>query len=423
MSGPLDDWAIEALGLSAMPPADTEALRRAVLEALAETAERARSSSPYHGRILPENVSRVLTEGPGLVGLPLLTADELVRHGQDMVCLPLDGVARVVSMGTSGSTGRPKRLFFSDRDLERTMEFFRHGMRPMAGPGDRVLILLPGRNPDGVADLLARALTGLGAVPVLPETLDLPRAVQALDRGARTVVGAPVPVLQLAESRPKAGVQDVLLCWDRVPSSLVRRLEAAWDCRVLTHYGTVETGLGGAVECAPESGLHLRLPDLVVEVLDPDSDQPLPEGEWGELVVSTPRREAMPLFRYRTGDLGRILPGACACGSFLPRLDRVRGRLSDVWPKAPFPGLNRLDEVLFDLPSVWDFQAEQTNGEGALLLRLTVKPSPGAEPGLNELVLKTVQRLDPENGLEIVVAVEDFSSLSWKGAKRTFNNG
>ena len=96
---------------------------------------------------------------------------------------------------------------------------------------------------------------------------------------------------------------------------------------MLDHYGLTETCYGCALECPAHNGYHLRWLDVVVEIVDMDGDTVLPPGEVGEVVLTT-LREAMPLIRYRTGDVASLLPGPCACGSPLKRLGPVLGRIA-----------------------------------------------------------------------------------------------
>ena len=115
-----------------------------------------------------------------------------------------------------------------------------------------------------------------------------------------------------------------------------RALAQSWNCLVLDHYGLTETGYGCAVECPAAdirrtdggaSGHHIRTLDALVEIVDPDGDAVLPPGNVGEVVITTVNREAMPLIRYRTGDAASLVPGPCACGSPLPRLGPILGRI------------------------------------------------------------------------------------------------
>lgn len=119
-----------------------------------------------------------------------------------------------------------------------------------------------------------------------------------------------------------------------------------------------ETGYGGGVQCGARAGYHLRDRDLLIEILDPETGQPVPEGQYGELVLTTLRRRGMPLVRYRTGDLGRMIAEPCACGCLKPRLDKVEGRLDDSvrLSGGKVLSMHILDELLFALDEVEDFR-------------------------------------------------------------------
>ena len=89
-------------------------------------------------------------------------------------------------------------------------------------------------------------------------------------------------------------------------------------------------GPGVAFECPEQNGMHIWEDYYIVEIVDPDTLEPVPDGEVGELVLTTLKREAMPMLRYRTRDLTRILPGECPCGRHHIRLDRMKGRSDDM---------------------------------------------------------------------------------------------
>ena len=89
-------------------------------------------------------------------------------------------------------------------------------------------------------------------------------------------------------------------------------------------------GPGTGLDCVHHSGIHYWADYYILEILDPETLKPVPEGEIGEMVVTTLRKEAVPLIRYRTRDLTRLVPGNCPCGSVLPRHDRILGRSDDM---------------------------------------------------------------------------------------------
>lgn len=129
----------------------------------------------------------------------------------------------------------------------------------------------------------------------------------------------------------------------------MQALEKALGSRLYPHYGSRECGLGGAVTCPAFDGMHLRENHIIPEIIDGKGNV-LPEGEFGELVITTIGLEAMPLIRYRTGDYTRIMP-ACPCGGLTRRIDRVirkEGKIS----------MEQLDSIVFSFDGVVDFRAE-----------------------------------------------------------------
>ena len=110
-----------------------------------------------------------------------------------------------------------------------------------------------------------------------------------------------------------------------------KRIENMLGVKAYNSFGMSEMcGPGVAFECKQQNGLHIWEDYYIVEIIDPDTLEPVPEGEIGELVLTTINREAMPLLRYRTRDLTRILPGECPCGRKHVRLDRMKGRSDDM---------------------------------------------------------------------------------------------
>ena len=110
-----------------------------------------------------------------------------------------------------------------------------------------------------------------------------------------------------------------------------RRIEDMLGVKAYNSFGMSEMcGPGVAFECPEQNGMHIWEDYYIVEIVDPETLEPVPDGEVGELVLTTINREGMPLLRYRTRDLTRILPGSCPCGREHKRLDRMKGRSDDM---------------------------------------------------------------------------------------------
>jgi phenylacetate-coenzyme A ligase PaaK-like adenylate-forming protein len=360
-------------------------LRRFQLQALNRTIDHVRSQSPFYQDHLCAFPWDPLTSLDRLSDMPFTTAAHIRSDPLAFVCVSQSDIARVVTMETSGTTGPPKRLFFTDDDLELTTDFFHHGMSTLVEPGQRVLILMPGQLPGSVGDLLVRALARMDVAGIVHGPVQDPAVAVAAAIGGRvdSLVGIPVQVLAMAcvdgSERLAGRIRSVLLSTDYVSDAIVRRIGAAWNCRVFKHYGMTEMGLGGGVECAARSGYHLREADLLVEIVDPVAGTPLPDGETGELVVTTLTRQGMPLIRYRSGDLAAFSNAGCVCGTVLKTLSAVRGRVSG---RAYIGGaslfLADLDEAFFGIESVLDFTVQIDDSGGVDRLSVTIHVRPGS---------------------------------------------
>ncbi len=133
-----------------------------------------------------------------------------------------------------------------------------------------------------------------------------------------------------------------------------RRLEDFYGIKVYNSYGLSEmNGPGVAFECPYQNGLHLWEDAYLFEIIDPKTLEPVPDGQYGELVMTSLKREAMPILRYRTKDLTRILPGQCECGRVHRRIDRIQGRSDDMFI---IKGVNvfpiQVEQVLMNIPEV-----------------------------------------------------------------------
>ena len=324
-------------GVSMVQPLSPEQL----LEALNRQLTYVRANSPFYREHLPDTE---LTSLDRLSTLPFVTARDLSEDGQRMLCCPPKEIRRMVTMRTSGTTGKPKRLAFSQRDLRDTVSFFRDGMRLLCKRGDTVMIFMPGSRPDGLCRLLAEGIEAFGGIPVIYGViLDYQAAARVCrDRQAAVMVGVPAQIRRLALTAPDLRPVMVLLSADYLSSALAGSIERIWRCQVLNHYGLTESGLGCAVETPERRGMLVRR-DIYLEVL--------PEGE---LALTTLRRQAMPLIRYRTGGLGRMLPDG--------RLGEIFGRKADLAPDACQSfgcgiSVPLLDQILFAEDTVLDYQA------------------------------------------------------------------
>lgn len=431
---PLENWIGNRIDPGSPSPPTRTAIDAYQLRKLQETIHNVRIHSPFYRRHLKDLPESPLSGSADFQRLPFTTVTDLRNDPFKFLCVSQDEVARVVTLQTSGTTGQPKRLFFTESDLELTVDFFHHGMSTLVSPGDRVLILMPGTLPYSVGDLLVRGLSRMNVTGIVHGPVRDPEAVvqQIIDLEIDSLVGIPVQVLGLSRIRAADRIapgrlKSILLSADYVPQAIVHSLTRRWHCPVYQHWGMTETGYGGAVECEALSGYHLREADLFVEIVDPVSGTPVKMGDTGEVVMTTLTRKAMPLVRYRTGDWARFIPDPCPCGTVLHRLDWIQGRLEGavLLHDNMFLSVPMLDNVVFAVPGVINYEVRLDRSGPKSRLLLSVYPAASATETLSAEVRHAVLTLPgfraglDQGYLEVAVTLrEDMPEVSSGPLKR-----
>lgn len=319
---------------------DEDALRRQQLEGIRATLRRARNSPQYRARLDAAGVSPEDVQSfADVAKLPMTSADDL-REGYPLplLCVPENEVVRIHA--SSGTTGKRKILAYTKRDIE---DFALQMARcyELAGltPRDRIQVAVGyGLWTAGAGFQAGSEMFGALTIPVGPGNLDI--HLQLLEDMGTTCIGATASMaLLVAEEVERGGLIDRIrlrkvICGAESCSEKMRlaiesklRLEGCYDIGGMTEM----YGPGSSIECDAHQGLHYW-PDLFyLEVVDPDTLVPVAPGETGEMVVTTLRKEAVPLIRYRTRDLTRLAPGDCPCGLKLPRHGKIFGRSDDMF--------------------------------------------------------------------------------------------
>ena len=315
-------------------------LEKLQIERLRKTVEIAQNS-PYYSEVFkkhnitPESIKSL----EDLQRFPFTTKEDLRSHYPfGLVSVPMEKVVRVHS--SSGTTGNPTVVAHSQRDLDQ-----------WADQVARCMYMVGCRNTDVFQNTSGYGMfTGglgyqygaekLGAVTVPAAAGNSKRQIKfIMDFGTTVIHAIPSYATRLAEVFYEMGIdprKDTKLrifCLGAEPHSEEQRqrIEQLFGIKAYNCFGMSEmNGPGVAFECKEQNGLHIWEDFVIPEILDPVTLQPVPEGEVGELVLTTINREAMPLFRYRTRDLTRFIPGDCPCGRTHRRLDRFKGRSDDM---------------------------------------------------------------------------------------------
>jgi phenylacetate-CoA ligase len=321
--------------MSADERADLQARR------LDDLLTRLAGGSPfYRDRLAAAGVGQGDRAGlDGLADLPFTTKQDLWDHYPwGLLTVPREQVLRV--HGSSGTGGRPTLVAYSRADLELWAQVCARALGCAgAGPGTLVHNAYGyGLFTGGLGMHAGAELMGCTLVPVSGGQTQ--RQVTLLrDLRPEVLCCTPSYAARLGEALAEAGVarDEVALrvgIFGAEPWSEAMRsqIEALLPLKALDIYGLSEIiGPGVACECVEaQAGLHVNEDHFLVEVVDPETGAPLGPGERGELVFTTLTKEAMPVLRYRTGDIAALDPSPCVCGRTLTRMAKVTGRRDDM---------------------------------------------------------------------------------------------
>ena len=271
--------------------------------------------------------------------LPFTTKEDLrENYPFGLACVPMRECTRLHS--SSGTTGNPTVVLHSQKDLDEWATAVARCLWMVGSRPEDVFQNSAGYGmfTAGLGFQYGAERVGMLTVPAAAGNTT--RQIKFIKDFGTTVLHAiPSYASRIYEVMKEEGVdprRDTklrVLCIGAEPHSEEqrRRIEQDLGVKAYNSYGISEMmGPGVAFECQEQNGLHIWEDYFIVEIIDPVTLEPVPEGELGELVITTINREAMPLLRYRTRDLTRLLPGTCPCGRTHRRLARLQGRSDDM---------------------------------------------------------------------------------------------
>ncbi len=309
------------------------------VERLKKTVEIAMGSNFYapilkERNITPENIKSV----EDIRRFPFTTKNDLrENYPFGLASVPLSKVVRLHS--SSGTTGNPTVILHSQRDIEQWADAMARSMYTIGLRSSDIIQNTSGYGMFTGGLGIQYASERLGALTVPAGAGNSKRHVKfIMDFGTTALHCIPSYATRLAAAFQEEGinpadttVHTLIIGAEPHSDAQRKRIEEIWGAKAYNNFGMSEMcGPGVAIECQEQNGLHIWEDNYIVEIVDPITLEPVADGEVGELVLTTLNREAMPLFRYRTRDLTRFLPGDCPCGRTHRRLARFQGRSDDM---------------------------------------------------------------------------------------------
>jgi phenylacetate-CoA ligase len=319
-----------------LPRAEREALQ---LERLRELVGRVARVPFYRDLFAHREIgSHSIRSLADLRRLPFTTKDDLRRqHPLGFLAVPRRDLARI--HGSSGTTGKPTFVAYTAGDLRIWSELCAR------------FLVAGGLRPEHTAQVafgyglftggfgLHYGIERVGATVIPAAAGNTRRQIEIMrDLDPEALICTPSYALTIADAARELGMDPRALPirfghfgGEPWTEDMRREIEDQLDIAAFNNYGLSEViGPGVSGECTARTGMHLQEDHFLVECLDPETLEPVPEGEPGELVITTLTREAMPMIRYRTRDIARLDRGPCACGRTTTRMSRVAGRTDDM---------------------------------------------------------------------------------------------
>ncbi len=313
----------------------TNSIDKEALISLRQTIESAKKHSPAWKAKLADISPEEIRSLDDLRHLPFTTKSDLRdNYPLGLLACPPKKLSRIHA--SSGTTGKPTVVAYTAKDVEIWSRIMAEEMHRAGVTSEDTVQVSYGYGLFTGGLGFHYGAERLGAT-VIPASGGFSDRQLMLMEDLRTTVLACTPsyALRIAELVEEKGTDHSLRIgiFGAEPWSegLRKDLEKRLHIKALDVYGLSEImGPGVAMECPEQNGLHVDESQFILEIIDPDTGEVLPEGMEGELVVTTLCKEALPMIRYRTKDITRLVRGKCGCGAFGARIDRIKGRSDDM---------------------------------------------------------------------------------------------
>ena len=292
--------------------------------------------------------------------IPFTVKNDLRDHyPYGLFAEPMETIVRIHA--SSGTTGKPSVAGSTRDDLENWSECIARLVTAAGARRGDIAQISFGYGLFTGAFGLHQGLEKIGATIVPISSGNTERQINIMrDFGATVLIATPSYALYMAEVAEKMGaLKDIhlkagIFGAEASTEEMRRELERRWGCLATENYGLTEVmGPGVAGECECKCGMHINEDHFYCEIINPETGEVLPEGEQGEMVITTLSKQGMPMIRYRTRDITRLITEKCACGRTTMRMEKIKGRSDDM---LIIRGVNlfpsQIESVLLGIPGV-----------------------------------------------------------------------
>jgi phenylacetate-CoA ligase len=388
------------------------------------------AANSFYGKKLEEAGINHVSSPEEFEKLPFSEKNDLREaYPLGLMTAPQEEIVRIHS--SSGTTGTPVIIPYTKKDVDDWATMFARCYE-MAGITNKdVIQITPGYGlwTAGIGFQAGCEKLGAMCVPMGPGNTD--KQLQMMqDMGSTVLCATSSYALLLAEEIEKRGIKDKIhlqkgvIGSERWGQKMRERISTELGIELYDIYGLTEIyGPGIGINCKHDTGMHYWDDFIYLEIIDPQTLKPVPDGEWGEIVITTLVKEGAPLIRYRTHDLSRIIPGECPCGSKFPRLDVIGGRTDDMMK---IKGVNvfpkQIEEILAEFPELSsEYQIRISHLDGKDTMRIYVETNGSVD--FLDMAKRVAARVKSRIGFTPLVKVVEIGLLprSEKKSKRVID--
>lgn len=311
------------------------------------------STDSYYGKIYRELGIQGISSQEDFEALPFSSKDDLRNaYPLGIQAVPDEEVVRIHS--SSGTTGKPVIIPYTAKDVDDWAVMFARCYETAGITSRDRIQITPGYGlwTAGIGFQTGCEKLGAMAIPMGPGNTDK-QLQMMIDLKSTVITATSSYALLLAEEINKRGLKDQIhlkkgvIGSERWSEKMRKYIREELGIELYDIYGLTEIyGPGIGINCEKEAGIHYWDDYIYIEIIDPKTEKPVPDGEEGEIVITTLVKEGAPLIRFRTHDISRIIPEKCSCGSSYPRIDIIRGRSDDMFK---IHGVNMFPSQIEDL--------------------------------------------------------------------------
>jgi len=373
------------------------------------------NKSPFYHKLFKENNLRPgdINSFTDMTKIPYTKSENLQENPQSFFAVPEEYFVSVLT--TAGSTGKPKKAYFTKEDFDKIIMSIANGGRFLYGINQKDVIRFTfevgyGTELWGTRTYFDRAYGDIiGAMMISTGRLSIEHELDIIKEYNPNIFGDVTSRVNFLTSEmsklcdlKSLGIQTIFVGAEPTPNTLRQKIEKAWNSDVFIGYGINEVGTLMAGECYNKTGMHFSETSYYLEVVDPKTGLQLEDGEVGELIYTTYDRMGMPLIRYNSHDLGRIIPGDCSCGLPLKRIE-IKGRTDDMVVIGAGDNIftRIFDNILFSIPEIIDYQIIFDRKNGKDQISVIAESQKINDSIQNEIINKIIRISKIENGINV----------------------